>query len=656
MLPLSFSRHQGKKNAPRLLATALALLFNFAAFADADTDSLKNLLRTKPKNEATILAELCWNYKYSHPDSAKSYGLLAAKKAKAQKNDAVLSTAYHNLAIVYGAESKFEEAINYNQQALALKRKLKDQMGIANSLNNLGGIYDQQGNYIKAVDLYKEAYAIYKKVGNPESLAQINLNLGIVLKAQKQYDNVLKYYREAYQIYKNLNKTFEVGASEANLGSFFLEINQPDSSIFYSKLAEKKFKALKIENFLPVVRANLGIAYAKKNDLASSNHYLKLAAKGHQLFNNKKELSFVQNGLSENYGTQNISQALLYAKEALNNAEECKSLPEIMKARRQLATLYQYIGNTKLALQNFQLYSDLKDSLFTIEKNKQMSQFNVVFETEKKDRRITELDQQSTIQQLEIKEKNILLYAAIVLIGFSIFTAYLMIKKRRAQAQMELNAEKNRQQELRVKEVFDAEERERRRIAEDLHDGVGQTLSAALMNLNGLIAKADLKDPQQSALAERSVALLSESYDEMRAISHQMIPNALLKSGLAAAVREFVNKINQQTLKITLDINGLQEKLNENVETVIYRVIQEATNNVIKYAKASKLSIQINRDEDGISLSIEDNGIGFDPSQLKKSQGIGFKNMYNRVASLNGTLEIDSQPGKGTLLNFYLPA
>src|SRR5690606_27310584 len=103
-----------------------------------------------------------------------------------------------------------------------------------------------------------------------------------------------------------------------------------------------------------------------------------------------------------------------------------------MKARRQLATLYQYIGNTKLALQNFQLYSDLKDSLFTVEKNKQMSQFNVVFESEKKDRRITELDQQSTIQQLEIKEKNILLYAAIVLIGFSVFTAYLMIKKRRA--------------------------------------------------------------------------------------------------------------------------------------------------------------------------------------------------------------------------------
>lgn len=644
------------KRPIKTLTLLFALLISKTSFGGDAIDSLKNLLNKSAQAKEIIFAELCWEYKYSKPDSAKYYGNKAAKLAEKKKNLPALSIAFHNLAVVYEAQSSFEEAIKLNQKSMRIKKQIGDEVGMANSLNNLGGIYDQQGDYPKATALYQQAYSIYKRKGDKEKVALINLNLGIVLKAQKEYQKVLKYYREANQIYKSLNKTFETGASEANLGSVFLKLNQFDSCIFYSKLAEQKFTQLKIDKFLPVVQANIGIAYAAKNNLKLSNQYLQTAAKAHQAFNNKKELSFTYLHLSKNAQANNSVLALQYAQQALNNAEECASLPEMMEARKQLAELYQTKGKNELALQNFKAYSQLKDSLFTIEKNKELNQFNVAFETEKKERKITELNQQATIQKLQIKEKNTLLYLAIVLIGFSVFSAYLLLNKRKIKAQVRLKDEMEKQQELRIKEVFNAEERERRRIAEDLHDGVGQTLSAALMNLNGFIAKTEMLNNQQSLLAERSVALLTESYDDMRSISHQMIPNALLKSGLASAVREFVSKIDQQKLKVTLDVNGLQEKLDDNTETVIYRVIQEATNNVIKYAKANKLSIQINKDEDGISVSIEDDGVGFDSKKLKDKQGIGLKNMSNRIESLKGTLEIDSKPGKGTLINFYLPA
>ncbi len=643
------------KTTFKTLVLFITLLISKATFAYGNIDSLKNLLKHTDQPKENVLAELCWAYKYNQPDSAKYYGSEAVKLAEKNKNLPALSIAYHNLAVVYEAQSNFDEAIKLNQQSMEIKKQIGDDIGVANSLNNLGGIYDQKGDYPKATELYKQAYTIYKSKGDREKIALINLNLGIVLKAQKEYKKVLNYYREAHQIYKSLNKTFETGASEANLGSVFLKLNQYDSCIFYSKLAEQKFTELKIDKFLPVVQANIGVAYGKKNDLKLSNQYLQTAAKAHQAFNNKKELSFTLLHLSKNAQPKNHALALQYAQQALKSAKECASLPEMMEARKQLATLYQIKGKSELALQNFKVYSQLKDSLFTIEKNKELNQFNVAFETEKKERKITELNQQSTIQELKIKEKNILLYSALVLIAFSIFSAYLSINKRKIKAQIKLKEEMAKQQELRVMEVFNAEERERRRIAEDLHDGVGQTLSAALINLNGFISKTDIKDGQHSLLAERSVTLLTESYDEMRSISHQMIPNALLKSGLSSAVREFISKINQQELKVTLAVNGLQEKLDDNTETVIYRVIQEATNNVIKYAKATKLSIQINRDEDGISVSIEDNGVGFDAKKLKDIQGIGLKNMYNRITSLNGSLEIDSQPQKGSLINFYLP-
>src|SRR5690606_18382522 len=103
---------------------------------------------------------------------------------------------------------------------------------------------------------------------------------------------------------------------------------------------------------------------------------------------------------------------------------------------------------------------------------------------------------------------------------------------------------------------------------------------------------------------------ISDSYDEMRSISHQMMPNALLKAGLSAAVRDFLNKIDQEKIGIHLEVVGFQNKLDEQVETVLYRVIQESVNNVIKHAKASKLNIQLCNDEDGISITIEDNGKG----------------------------------------------
>lgn len=643
------------KTLSYLLITVFIEFWN-GAFASDKIDSLKNLLNNSKHPKEIVLTELCWEYKYNKPDSAKYYGAKAAELASKTRNLPVLSIAYHNLAIVYEAQSNFEEAIKLNQKSLAIKKEINDQIGIANSLNNLGGIYDQQGDYPKATSFYQQAYSIYKRKGDKEKVALINLNLGIVLKAQKEYQKVLKYYREAHQIYKSLNKVFETGASEANLGSVFLKLNQHDSCIFYSKLAEEKFIKLKIDKFLPVVQANIGIAYGKKNNLKLSNKYLQTAAKAHQTFNNKKELSFTYLHLSQNAQVTNLALALQYAQKALQSAEDCMSLPEMMEARKQLAEIYQTNGKTELALKNFKIYSQLKDSVFTIEKNEELNRFNVAFETEKKENKIVELNQQSTIQKLKIKEQNILLYTALIIIVLCIFLARLVINKRKIKAQIILKEELEKQQEIRVKEVFIAEERERRRIAEDLHDGVGQTLSAALMNLNSFISKAKIADEQQNILAQKSVSLLNEGYDEMRSLSHQMIPNALLKSGLASAVREFVNKINHQDLKVTLAISGLQDKLDDAVETVIYRVIQEATNNVIKYAKASKLSIQINKDEESISVSIEDNGVGFDFNNAEGTAGIGLKNMNNRVVALKGNLEIDSKPGKGTLINFYLPA
>ena len=149
--------------------------------------------------------------------------------------------------------------------------------------------------------------------------------------------------------------------------------------------------------------------------------------------------------------------------------------------------------------------------------------------------------------------------------------------------------------------------------------------------------------------------MVSKSYNELRDISHQLMPKALAKSGLESAVQELISNIDPDQLSITFDSSGLQARLPEEIESVIFRVIQESVNNVVKHAHARNINIQVVKDEDGVSVTIEDDCVGFDTKKLTKP-GMGLKNIISRVQVHNGTVEIDSHPGKGTLVAFHFAA
>lgn len=221
--------------------------------------------------------------------------------------------------------------------------------------------------------------------------------------------------------------------------------------------------------------------------------------------------------------------------------------------------------------------------------------------------------------------------------------------------ELKLQSELMKQQDIATRAVISAEENERKRIAADLHDGIGQMMSAAKMNLSAFENDLPFKDASHKAAFEKVISLVDESCKEIRSVSHQMMPNALLKSGLASAVREFIDKIDHRVIKINLYTEGLNEKLDSNVETVLYRVIQECVNNVIKHSRAGSLDISLIRDQDGISATVEDNGRGFDTTDKQQFEGIGLKNIISRVGYLKGTVEFDSAPGKGTLVAIHVP-
>ncbi len=200
-------------------------------------------------------------------------------------------------------------------------------------------------------------------------------------------------------------------------------------------------------------------------------------------------------------------------------------------------------------------------------------------------------------------------------------------------------------QSARMNAIIETEERERKRIAEELHDGLGQLLSTARLNISAVDSPLPDKDAQ---LWKNSLALLDEACSEVRTISHNMMPGALIRSGLIEAVNDLADKINDSG-KIQVVFNTeLEQRFPETVEIAVYRIVQEILNNMIRHSGADQITIDMKIVNARLQLHIADNGRSFDVSTIATSEGIGWKNIYSRVEILNGEIDVKSEKGKGT--------
>jgi len=200
-------------------------------------------------------------------------------------------------------------------------------------------------------------------------------------------------------------------------------------------------------------------------------------------------------------------------------------------------------------------------------------------------------------------------------------------------------------EKLRFKEVIEAEEKERSRIARELHDGLGQMLSTARLHIAGL---EDAINAEDKASYDISLNTIDTACIEVRSISHNLMPNALIRLGLIPAIQELVHAINSaKGIKIDFE-SEIEGSLGISLDITIYRVVQEILNNMIKHAQASKIYLSIEKNVSELTILIHDNGIGFDTEQLKNTAGIGWKNIFSRISMINGNINLQSELQKGT--------
>ena len=562
-----------------------------------------------------------------------------------------MAQAYNDIGILLYDQEKYDSAIVFYQLSGKIREQLNDGLGIAKVFNKIGIVYQKKGAFDKALENQLQALSLFTKHKNDIGISYSLNNIGILNQNLGRYDDAIKYQLQSIEIKEKLKDNYGLAGSFVNIANIYKIKGDDDKAAAYYNKAITISRSIQDKEYLANALNNIGALYIKKQKyqeaLSSINESLQLRK---DLGDTKGQVSCMNNlGLLFHEQKQyDSSIAILQA--ALNIGKDAVNcLPEVNQTYLALSRSYESVNKNDEALSMFKFYASTKDSLFTDNLSQKFAELETKYETLEKEKEIQR-------QQYVIEKKNYwiggigLSILLLSLLAVSYYNRYkLKQEARMKQAVLE-------QQQLAAAAVLKAEEKERQRIAKDLHDGVGQMMSAAKMNLSAFENDIQFNSVDQKLSFERIIGLVDESCKEVRTVSHQMMPNMLLKSGLAKAVAEFLDKIDQRQIKVNLHAEGLQERLSEDVEIVLYRVLQECVNNVIKHSGASQLDIALIKDKDGISATIEDNGKGFDLQQLGEDAGIGLKNIQARIDYLNGSIDFDTAPGKGTLVAIHLPA
>jgi len=595
-----------------LLILSLLSAFVVKTLAQNKTfDSLEALVKTAKQDSITFKAYqgLASSFSIKNFDSNLYYARQGLAFAFGRK-DALQAGIFNNhIGAAWYFKGTFDSAAFYYYKSASLLQKINALPNLAATYNNLAKLYRKTGDYPRALSFYNKAITIYENMKDYDNLSSMYNEEGVVYEYQTRFADALANYNTALELKKRLKDS----AGIAYALSFIAGVYNQQST--YSQAKDFALQALsirqRIKDSFPIALSysDLGDIYQSLGDYAKSK---------------------------ESYIASNDYIRTMHYPDFLSS--NLKQLSEVANKQQDYKAAFEY----------YKQYSSLKDSVFRIQSAKQVEELSDKYETAEKEETIQQ-------QKFQISKRNYYIAGILLVLLLGSLLGYSAYRRYRLKQQAKLQAEILHQQDLAAKAVITAEETERVRIAGELHDGIGQMMSAAKMNLSSIEDEIPFISEEQKNRFDKVVALIDESCNEVRAVSHNMMPNALLKTGLAMAVREFIDKIDKKVIYISLHAEGLNEKIDANVETVLYRVIQECVNNVIKHSGANRLDIALIRDTEGISATIEDNGRGFDAARAKDFEGIGLKNIKSRVAYLKGTVEWDSAEGRGTLVAVHVP-
>tara|TARA_R110002073_G_scaffold220418_1_gene380618 strand:- start:104490 stop:106286 length:1797 start_codon:yes stop_codon:yes gene_type:complete len=568
---------------------------------------------------------------------AQSEQLAKHIEEKLIRIDSRLQAGDYDLAL-----TKLEELESYKDYISIDQNRLFIYLKKAHALYGIGNQGEAMELLLKGVEELNDGELYKLKVEYIKYIAEIFWN-------SKDYDRSLDYYKKLLFNSNKVNDTTNVLDSYLNIGKVYSIKNEVDSAIhYYSLIIDYPF-TLKTKDIIAKSYNNLS---AKAIDIGD----LELAEK----YSNKSLEIKIKEGdtLGIAFVLVNLS-GIKYQKEEFNEAENkylsaYKTVSSLnsVKARKLKSDILYNLAFVNEELQDFEnayyylaRATDLKDSLDRTNIAKNISEVTAKFNVEKAAKEAEE-------EKSKRQRTQYLFYSTIFIFITLLILSYIFYRNYRLKRENELDKVVNETQIKIINATIDAKEQERKSIAETLHDSVSALLSSANLHLQATKAQLKKGYPQEITKAQ---TIVNEASVKIRDLSHELISSVLLKFGLAFAVHDMCQKYSNSEISLLSDDNGVK-RYEQNFEIKIYNIIEELVNNILKHSKASNATIMLaHRENDMLSIRMNDDGIGFDAKKAKTNGGLGLSHIEARIKVMKGVFNIVSSKDNGTSIFILVP-
>ncbi len=540
-------------------------------------------------------------------------------------------------------------------ESISIGEKLGQAKSLAHAYSLAGVLHKNVGDYSKALEFHHKSLKINQQLNDRRALASNYNDIGIIYKTLEQFDKALESYTLANSLAVELDLKKGIVMTLNNIGTIYEAKKLDQAAIDYYNRAYNKALEYHIIDAQAIVLNNLGEIYATQGKGSLARDYfrqtLKLDQTTGDLIGSVYSMINIANTLT---GSKEYDSAIIFFTEAEKIALEMKANQLLYNIYNGKALLFEERSDYKMALKNFRLASTFQDSLFNENKQKQLAEVEARFEAEKKDHEIKLLKQDTLIKEIEIQQHKAERIALISMLVLGSIIIIYLVKRHRTKQLHEFNKHLLKQKENHLKAVVEAQEIERKRIAKDLHDGIGQQLSGVRLGMSGLIEKLPIANDINHKIKELS-DVIDHTIQDVRTLSHQMMPRVLQEDGLIPAISDMLEKsFRYSTIQYNFEHFGITSRFKEGIEIGLYRICQELINNIIKHSGANHVSVQLLKSGKMLVLLVEDNGKGFEMERLK-SKGIGLMNITSRVETIKGEFNLEPSPESGTLATIRIP-
>ena len=565
-------------------------------------------------------------------------------------NDTIKGYFYRIQAKFLISQLEHDVALKSLDKSIAFYKNANNSLGIIKSMMNKGGVLYQKGETKKATQEYVNALAIAEKKGYKNEIAALYKNIGLVYYSQGKTKEALTYNNKALAIFNQLKSKKDIAATYVNIGNCYFDDYQPQNALLNYNKALKLSKETNDNQTIAKLYNNIGSVYINDlQDTIKGIDYLLDALAIKKQMNNQNDLIIQYNNIAAVYlDIRKYDLALSYNDKAFELASKSGNLEELINVYDTYALINSAKKDFKKAYDYHKLYSKTKDSLLNIDNLKAVEEINTKYQTAEKEKQLLQ-------KEAEAKKKTTTIIILSLLAFFIAIVGFLIYRQQRLK-----NVQQKQEFELQsaIAQIENQNKLHEQRLAisRDLHDNIGAQLTFIISSVENL----KFGFPTMETSIKNHLTKISDftktTIVELRDTIWAMNANEFTFDDLSSRIYNFIEKAQSAkentTFKFTVDDSLKNSKFSSLEGVNLYRTIQEAVNNAIKYADATEVSVQVQPKENGIVIDISDNGKGFDLETIDFGNGI--VNMQKRIEEIGGIFKIKSELTKGTQITISL--